>query len=125
MKKMLKTTVLSFALLFIIATAYAEDPKVNIVLTANELAFSLNLLNTIDLTGEEVGPFLDIKNLLTSAYKESSGSKKGSADVNFALPVAKNFIFFMQRVKLKGADATLFYDLNKKIVDNIKRVTKS
>jgi hypothetical protein len=125
MKKIIKLVFISFMLLFALTAIYAEEPKVNIAMTTNELAFSLNLLSTIDLTGEEVGPFLDIKNMLTGAYKDASSSKKGSADVNLLLPAAKNFVFFMQRVKLKGADASLFYDLNKKIVDSIKKVSKS
>jgi hypothetical protein len=124
MSKKIKTSVLSVVCIFLVSIVYAEDPKVIINLNTNELAFSLNLLNTIDLTGEEVGPFLEIKNLLTASYKESSSSKKGSTDVHFELPMARNFVFFMQRVKLKGADAALFYDLNKKIVDNIKKVSK-
>lgn len=123
MSKIIKTTLLAAILMCMITSLYADDPKVSINLNANELAFSLNLMNTIDLAGEEVGPFLDVKNLLTSSYKDASGSKKGYADVNFLLPVAKNFLFFMQRAKLKGADATIFYDLNKKIVDNIKKVS--
>ncbi len=124
MSNILKRAVFLISIILALSAVYADDPRVSINLNTNELAFSLNLLNTIDLTGEEVGPFLDIKNLLTSSYKEASGSKKGATDVNFMLPMAKNFIFFMQRVKLKGADATLFYDLNKKIVDHIKKAAK-
>jgi hypothetical protein len=38
--------------------------------------------------------------------------------------MAKNFLFFMQRAKLRGEDATVFYDLNKKMVAAIKKVSK-
>lgn len=123
MSKMIKTTILTAVLMFVISSVYAEDPKVSINLSANELAFSLNILNTIDIAGEEVGPFLDVKNLLTSSYKDASSSKKGATDVNFPLPMAKNFVFFIQRAKLKGADATVFYDLSKKLVDSIKKAS--
>jgi hypothetical protein len=123
MSKKIMTAVFSAVLMFIITTVNAEDPKVSVNLSANELAFSLNILNTIDIVGEEVGPFLDVKNLLTSSYKDASSSKKGATDVNFPLPMAKNFVFFIQRAKLKGADATIFYDLSKKVVDSIKKVS--
>ncbi len=123
MSRIIKSTVLSLALIFLAATAYAEE-KVVVNFTAGELAFSLNLMNSIELAGGEVGPFLDIKSLLTSAYKEASGGKKNSTDVEFTVPMAKNFLFFMQRAKLKGEDATVFYDLSKKMVAAIKKATK-
>jgi len=121
MRNILKTAVISIGAIFIISNVYAKDVKVNVELTTNELAFSLNILNTIELAGEEVGPFLDVKNLLTDSYKEASSSKKTSVTVDFSEPVAKNFLFFMQRAKLKGSDATIFYDLSKKMVDSIKK----
>jgi hypothetical protein len=120
---MFKLMVLSLVLSFACPGVYAEE-KVGVPLTAGELAFSLNMVNSIELSGGEVGPFLDIKSLLTSAYKDASGGKKGSADVEFTVPMAKNFLFFMQRAKLKGDDAAVFFDLSKKIVAAIKKVTK-
>ena len=123
MVKTAKLTLAALAVLVAVVAARAEE-KVAVNMNTGELAFSLNLLNSIELAGGEVGPFLDIKALLESSYKESSGGKKGSTDVGFTVPMAKNFLFFMQRAKLRGEDATVFYDLNKKMVAAIKKVSK-
>ncbi len=103
---------------------FAKDEKVKVEFSIEELAFSINVLNSIDIIGEEVQPFMDIKNTLMDVYKEISGGKKKSGDVNFTLPMAKNFLFFMQRGRFKGVDATIFNNISTKMVEAIKKESK-
>ena len=78
----------------------------------------------MDIIGEEVQPFMDIKNVLMDVYKEVSGGKKKSGDVNFTLPMAKNFLFFMQRGRFKGVDAAIFNNISTKMIEAIKKESK-
>jgi predicted Fe-Mo cluster-binding NifX family protein len=64
---------------------------------------------------------MDIKNLLMSVYKDVSSGKKKNADVEFTTTSSKNFLLFIQRVKLKGTEAVLFNDLSNKMVEAIKK----
>ena len=123
MKKMNKIIITILCASFI-GIAEGKDDKVKVAFTTDELAFSINILNTIDLSGEEVMPFMDIKNLLMDVYKDVSSGKKKNADVDFTITTAKNFLFFIQRAKLKGADAVLFNDVTNKMVEAIKKADK-
>jgi hypothetical protein len=124
MRKCFKIAVFAITAVCIITTAYAKDDKVGVNFSTDELAFSINVLNTIELRGDEVTPFIDIKNLLMDVYKDVSSGKKKTAEVAFTMPMAKNFLFFIQRAKLKGAEAAIFNDINTKMVDAIKKESK-
>ena len=121
MFKNMKKVVITILCASFIGIAEGKDVKVKVALTADELAFSINILNSIDLAGEEVKPFMDIKNLLMAVYKDISSGKKKNADVEFTTVSAKNFLLFIQRAKLKGAEAVLFNDVSNKMVAAIKK----
>ena len=104
-----------------LSLAEGKNDKVKVALTADELAFSINILNSIDLLGDEVVPFMDIKNLLMAVYKDISSGKKKNADVEFTTVSAKNFLLFIQRAKLKGAEAVMFNDVCNKMIEAIKK----
>jgi len=121
MIKEIKKIIITVLCMSLIGIAGAKDDKVKVPFTTDELAFSINILNSIDLMGEEVMPFMDIKNLLMSVYKDVSSGKSKSADVEFTTVSAKNFLLFIQRVKLKGAEAVLFNDVSNKTIEAIKK----
>ena len=104
-----------------IGIAEGREAKVKVAFTTDELAFSINVLNSIDLLGEEVLPFMEIKNLLMTVYKDVSSGKRKNADVEFTTTTAKNFLLLMQRIKLKGAEAVMFNDVCNKTVEAIKK----
>lgn len=124
MARFIKSAVLAVAVICLMTTGYAKDEKIKLEFSIEELAFSINVLNSIDITGEEVQPFMDIRNTLMDVYKEVSGGKKKSGDVNFTMPMAKNFLFFMQRGRFKGVDAAIFNNISSKMVEEIKKESK-
>ena len=95
MKKFIKPVFLAAFLLLVVLSVSAKDDKVNVPFTAEELAFSINILNSIELKGEEVPPYIDIRNLLMDVYKDVSSGKRKSASTEFTMPMAKNFLFFI------------------------------
>ena len=125
MIKHLKLSVLSVFILYFMTAVQAKDVKTDVNFTTEELALSINILNSIDLRGDEVSPFIDLKNLFVEEYKKLSSGKKKSADVNFTMPMARNFLFFMQRAKLKGAEAAIFNSISTKMVEAIKKETRN
>jgi len=124
MARFIKSAVLTAAVICFITTGYAKEDKFKVEFALEELAFSINVLNSIDITGEEVQPFMDIKNTLMDVYKDVSGSKKKSGDVSFTLPMAKNFLFFMQRGRFKGVDAEIFNKISTRMIEKIKKESK-
>ena len=121
MMKNITKIIITILCVSVVCIGYGKDDKVKVAFTTDELAFSINILNSIDLLGEEVQPFMDIKNLLMEVYKDVSSGKKKTAEVDFTTAKAKNFLFFIQRAKLKGAEAVLFNDVCNKTVEAIKK----
>lgn len=125
MKRIVSKILLPVLVLCMVITgSAAEKKKITVEFTVDELAFSINIMNSIVLTGEEVTPFLDIRNMLVTEYKKVSSGKKKEVELEFTIPMAKNFLFFMQRGKLKGAEAAVFSDISSKMVEAIKKATK-
>jgi hypothetical protein len=113
-----------FAALLIITAGglFAKDEKIRVNLTVDELAFSINAISSIEISGEEVPPFMDLKKLLTGIYKKASSAKKGNADIVFIVPQARNFLLLMQRAKFRASEAFLFQGISGKIVDALKKI---
>lgn len=120
MKNSIKALFLA-VLLIAAAPVYSKDDKVNVPFTVEELAFSINILNSIELKGEEVPPYIDIRNLLMDVYKDVSSGKRKNASTEFSMAMARNFLFFIQRARLKGSEAVMFNDVNSKVVEAIKK----
>lgn len=107
----------------VVANVNAGD-KVSVKYKTEELAFLIGAFNTIELTGEEVSVFVDIRNNIITVYKEASSGKKQTGEVTFSLANAKNCLYFMQRIKIKGAEASIFNDISSKMVEAIKKEAK-
>ena len=120
MKKLL-ITILYVSL---ITTAHSQNNKIKVTFTTDELAFSINILNSIDISGEEIKPFSVLKNLLTDVYKDISLAEENKAVVEFTQVTAGNFLFFIQRAKLKGPEVVMFNDISNKTVEAIKKAGK-
>ncbi len=121
MKKHLFYIFLSFILLLSLSTAYAKKDSFEVNFKLKELAFAINALNSIELIGEEVTPFIDVRNLLIKEYKKVSSGKKKEVGVEFTMANARNFLFFMQRARFKGVQAVLFNDISTRMVNAIKK----
>ncbi|HOK76026.1 MAG TPA: hypothetical protein P5105_06810 [Victivallales bacterium] len=124
MARFVKSAVAIAVAICLTVPLFAKDETFKVEFSIEELAFSINVLNSMDIIGEEVQPFMDIKNVLMDVYKEVSGGKKKSGDVNFTLPMAKNFLFFMQRGRFKGVDAAIFNNISTKMIEAIKKESK-
>ena len=120
MKKIIAAAFLLFAAVLV----FAKNDKIKVNFTMDELAFSLNAIDSIEISGEETAPYLDIKNMLMSVYKKASSAEKNSVDVVFIIPQAKNFLILLQRAKFRGAEAFLFSDISGKIVNALKKADK-
>jgi len=124
MRKIFKTIIAAVLVSGIYIYTDAKDKNISVDFTLEELAFSINILDTIELKGEEVSPFMEIKNKFITIYKKNSTEKNKSAEINLTLPAAKNFLFFMQRARLKGADASFFNNISNKMIEAIRKESK-
>lgn len=82
-----------------------------------DLHFALEALNKIEITGNQVNAFLDIKNLFSGAieYANNNGLKMSDAfKISTTYAVGKNTLFFLEKVTLTGANA-----------ENYKRLTSA
>jgi len=116
--------IIAALLLFTAVSLFAGNEKIKVNFTINELAFSINAIDSIEISGEETAPYLDIKNMLIRVYKKASSAERENVDIVFIIPQAKNFLILLQRAKFRGMEAFLLNDISGKIVNALKKADK-
>lgn len=92
-----------------------------------DMHFALNVLNTIEIKGDQVNAFLDIKNLFTGAieYAQKNGLKISDAfKISTTYAVGKNTLFFLEKVTLSGANAEQYKRLTGAFELELQRLEK-
>jgi len=93
------------------------------IFIAEDVAYVLTSLGTIEIKGEEVDAFLNIKNLLTTAIQKAVNEKKKNEDqimIEMSLQQGNVMANLMQRVKLSGANA----EKHKRTIDALVKAAK-
>lgn len=101
---------------FSILAQQPQTIKANLV--AGDLVFCLQLLDKIEIRGEEVTAFLDVRSLLLKEVEKAQKENKKTTDpvtLEITTPVAQNFLTLMQRTKISGADAQQFKQITEAI----------
>lgn len=95
-----------------------QNPIMKPVLIVSDIYMVMQILDGIDIKGQEVEAFLDIKNHLKS-YLEDAKTKKLKATDNITVEmptfIAHNILFFLNRATLRGDMA----DQYKRFIDSI------
>jgi len=102
-----------------------EDQRsVAIPFTFGEIVYSVNILQRIQIQGDEVVPFLAVFNSLTKQVAKANEKKKKRNDViSVKMPIAavSNFAIFMQRATLTGSEAVQFEAVVKKAMKSVRK----
>jgi len=80
-------------------------------MTLGDVLFAINVLNTVEIKGNEVEAFLDVKNVLVKAAQEAQKAKKTESDpvtIEMNLLTANNFLTLFQRASIPGSAAERF-----------------
>jgi hypothetical protein len=131
MKKGLKLSVLMLLVTFMLsftttALAQASKKTTDIKMSVEEIFYVVNLLQRIEISGNEVTPFLAIFNKLKDKTKDAVEKKlKAANKMNVRLNVTelRNFLLFMQRTKIVGAEAGKFKGVAQKVINGIKKLS--
>ncbi len=88
-------------------------------LTVANLAFTLNLINGVEIQGREVDAYLEVRKALNDALEGAQKANRANptdeVTLELQLPVAQNLVTLMQRARITGADAERF----KQVMDAI------
>ncbi len=84
-------------------------------------------LGGVDIRGNEVDAYLDVKESLVKATQ--AGEKSGKKDddsivVEMSISTAQNFLLLMSRATLKGADAEKFKEIVSSVQEAAKKAQK-
>lgn len=93
------------------------------VFQVDDLIFSYNTLNTVEINGGEVDAFVEVRTLFADAIKSAQEkSKKGSDEVTVQMNIltAQNFFNLIARAKITGAQA----DQYKRVQDAVTSAAK-
>ena len=135
-KRIIKVRLVSFLTLIFLLSASgilsAADKKkddnkpklIEVPYTFQETVYALNLLNGVQLSGEEVIPFLQIYNPLKESAEKARKNNKKETDiisVKMSIPAISNLITFTRRVTLTGAEAVRFDSIIKKAAESAQK----
>jgi hypothetical protein len=119
-----RAAMLSLCLLFTANLLQAQQVKtIKPKMAIADADFVAKLLNTIDISGNEVDAFLEVRGIFVKVLENAIKDKKLTSDiitVEMTIPQAQNFVTLMQRSKLKGEEADKFRQLITMIVDAAK-----
>lgn len=122
-----------FAALFLAFSglyAQQDQPKVpdlNVEFNVGDIVFAYQSLGTIELTGREVDAFVGVTNHFKPIMeKMTKDQTKLDEKITITIPVgiAQNFLVFMERAKLTGANAERFVRIKEAIVTKAQEVQK-
>lgn len=80
-------------------------------LPLSEIAFSLQLLESIELMGSEVDALMELRMILVPPIVKANNDKKQANEVvtlEFKVQQAQNLLTFLKRAKLNGSDVERF-----------------
>lgn len=86
-----------------------------------------NFIGGVDIKGNEVDAFIEVKKTLTTAAETATKAGKKDDDVitvDLKLDVAQNLFLLMQRASLKGAEAEKFKEITTSIQEAAKEAQK-
>jgi hypothetical protein len=119
-----RAAMLSLCLIFAANVAQAQQAKtIKPKMAVADADFVAKLMNTIDISGNEVDAFLEVRGVFIKVLEVAVKEKKLTSDVvtvEMTVPQAQNFVTLMQRTKLKGEEAGKFRELITMIVDAAK-----
>ena len=94
------------------------------VVTAGDLVFAAQLLNTVELRGNEVEAFMNVKNAIKPFLEKVQNDKmqaSSTLEMKISVTLANNFLAFLERGKIAGADAERY----KRFVDAFVAAAKA
>jgi len=120
-------------LIFAVSVVYTQTPQslqdqqktifIQPVFQVDDLIFSYNTLNTVEINGGEVDAFVEVRTLFADAIKSAQEkSKKGSDEVTVQMNIltAQNFFNLIARAKITGVQA----DQYKRVQDAVTTAAK-
>ncbi len=120
MKNSLKAFIIVFALTSIavfaqqqqqVSSEQLKNLKIKPVFTYDEILFSYNLLNSVEITGSEVDNFFAARDAFAVVIKAAQGKNKKGTDtdiIEMDIQTAQIFINLMKRAKITGAQAEMY-----------------
>ncbi|MFM8178930.1 MAG: hypothetical protein ACKOAG_07080 [Candidatus Kapaibacterium sp.] len=76
-----------------------------------DLAFAIQTLSTVNITGSEVEAYIDVKNTFKKVFEQAQKDQKKETDViviEMSILTANNFLELFRRANLQGAAAERF-----------------
>ncbi|MFM7774278.1 MAG: hypothetical protein ACKO9V_05430 [Candidatus Kapaibacterium sp.] len=76
-----------------------------------DLAFAIQTLSTVNITGSEVEAYIDVKNTFKKVFEQAQKDQKKETDViviEMSVLTANNFLELFRRANLQGAAAERF-----------------
>lgn len=131
---MKKYVVLLMVLIGSFAVANAQNQNVNQelankILSADfmvgDIVFAFNSLNTINIQGNEVDAFLEVKEALktyTSEIETKQLKIDDSMKMEMKVGIANNLMIFLQRVTLQGANAERYQRFKTTMLEAAKKL---
>jgi len=80
-------------------------------MSMGDLAFAIQTLATVNITGSEVEAYIDVKNTFIKVFEQAQKDQKKETDtvsIEMSILTANNFLELFRRANLQGAAAERF-----------------
>lgn len=91
--------------------AEKKSPTVKPQMPLSDLAFTLQTLATVNITGSEVEAYVEVKNTFMKVFEQAQKDQKKETDtvtIEMTILTANNFLELFRRANLQGAAAERF-----------------
>lgn len=123
--------IFSFAFSFTNAQVIPTDQltkTITPVFLVEDVVFVVQTLKTIEIVGNEVDSFLEVKKLMESEIKKAQQENKNLTDsikVEVSLKVAQDMVNFLQRAKLSGINADKFKRFIEAVIKSARELNQN
>lgn len=125
---------LTFSLLMLLISAFVvfaqqneqKQPgiptfKANLIV--EDILFAANALSTVEITGNEVDPFLQAKGSILNVVKFIQSNNKRNGDtltLDIQVPLAQNLLIYMNKAKFQGSQAENYKRFVDALIEGLK-----
>jgi len=100
-----------------------QTQQIRPIFVVDDMVFVIQTFNSIEITGNEIDPFLNAKKTLQTALKKAQEDKKQLTDTmktEMQVQTAQDILTFLQRGKFAGANAEKFKRFVEAIIESAK-----
>lgn len=127
MKYLTAKAIIFLSCIFLASAQDMNIPELEVKITGEELLFGISAIQDVEIKGSEVDAYVDVNREFRPYIVQLQNGKTTSSDtldLKVPLPVANNFLAFLERATIKGREAYKFKRLVNAFIEAAGKLEK-